>query len=736
MATGLANSNINRVRYAGLDFDTHSDDLRARLQVQFAAVYNDFATSALALMLMDLQAFGLDTLSFYLDRRASDTYLSTARTRGAVARLTRQLGYKMAPAVASSTDLLVAVKNAQVFPVPIPKRFQFKGPQGLVFECSEAVTIPALSLATVSVPVYEGQSVTDTFTSNGTPFQVFTLSRVIEGSFVVLGSVEVLVNGASWVESALLTFEKTDQFEVGYNDDPPTLRFGNGITGNIPTLSATVDVKYVISHGLAGIVNNDTIQDVVTTLVVMATSITLVVTNPTGSIGGDDPEDLNQAKARAPRRWNSREVAITRPDYEALAQTYADPLFGRVAVGQAIAVHSAAQDTALQSDLADIVGLAGAIAPVVNPATASLRTDLNLNLDDLAAMSPSLVDIAAKSSQVVVTDAPAALFSARSVKNSAQEVQYEASNTQVVVVQGKQAVDAVLTAATDQLTIATKDALKSYFDQINSQALSQGSAGATIESSATAGASALGTIIDTLSDIGVDLVTSGTLLNALDTLRLSVVGRIGVATPVATQMFVDLAVIDTAVLTTYDGVVARTESIYNHVDKFLAADCNANLVTVPILSKDGAGFYAPPSSGLVRSLQAFLDARKEVTQVVSVVSGAFFLIPAVLTIEVGVAPTFSEALTGAAVVAAMDGLLKSRAFGASLYHSDVVSTCLAVAGVSYVNVDILGYLNGVTLLTDLLDGSTPANLVINSNRVVTKGSVTVTTIPLTQTLTS
>jgi len=734
MAETLAATNINRVQYTGLDFDTHNDDLRSRMQVQFAADYNDFATSSLAIMLLDLVSFGLDTLSFYLDRRASDTYLQTARTRGAVARLTRQLGYKMSAAVSSSVDVNINTKVAQVFPVTIPKGFQLRGPFNLIFEVSEAVVISALSTAVVLVPCYEGSSNTDTFTSDGTSFQVFSLSRVPDGTFVVLGSVSLTVNGNPWTESPLLDFAQSDQYEVGYNDDPPTLRFGNGITGNIPPLGATIDVKYVTSHGLTGIVNKDTITDVVSPLVIMATPITLVINNPAGSIGGDDPEDLTKAKSQAPQVWKARNVAVVRTDYEAISNSYADPLFGRVSVAQAIAVHSAAQDTTLQTLLADIVAQAAAAQPIVNPQTASIRTSLNATLSDLAAMLPSLTSIATKMTQVVLTDTPTALFSARSTKNSAQEIEVEASTVQVTVISGKQAIDAVPTALGDGLTTITKAALKSYFDSINANALSIGSAATTIESAATATAATLGTISDTLDDIGIDLVTTGTLLNSIETLRQAIVVRIGVPTPIATLLFASLNIIDVAVEDTLEETTALTTGVYNHVDKFLASDCSANLVSVPILSKDGAGFYAAPSRGLIRSLQSYLDARKEVTQVVAVESGVFFLIPVVMTVDIGVLPTFGAVVTTAAVIAALDGLLKNRSFGSSLYRSDVVATCLAVPGVGYVNVTILGYQTGAVVLTDLQD--TEGNLIINNNRVITKGSVVVTAVALTRTLTS
>jgi len=325
----MALASVNRVRFVGFDFDTHVDDLRARLQVKFAAYYNDFALASLGMMLLDMIAYGLDSLSFYLDRRATEVYLTTARTRKGVARIARQLGYKMGGAVASSTDLTVSVVTAQSYTVSIPAGFQFEGPNDLIFEAGEAVEFsPAEQTAGTSklVPVYEGESVSETITSDGTANQVYELTRLPEGKNVASGSVEVSVDGVSFKEEDFLKFEETDQYEVGYNDDPPTVRFGDGTAGNIPATGASIVLSYVATSGKAGIVGKETIQAAVTPLVVGGDTVDLSINNVKGSSGGDDLESLDHAKSFAGRVFNSRRVAVTREDYDALAGSYADPV--------------------------------------------------------------------------------------------------------------------------------------------------------------------------------------------------------------------------------------------------------------------------------------------------------------------------------------------------------------------------------------------------------------------------
>lgn len=721
---------LNKVKYSGLDFDTHFDDLRARVQVNFAADYNDFALSSLGILLIDTQSFGLDSLSFYLDRRATDAYLETARTRAAVARLTRQLGYKMGPATASSVDLRVAVKVPQAFSIPVPKGFQFKGPNALIFETAEAYTFaPGSGPAdTVDIPAYEGETITETFTSNGTANQVLKLRRVPAGKFVTLGTVKVTVDGGGWVENEFLSFEETNQFEVGYNDDPATVRFGDGVAGNIPPSLATVKVQYVASRGVTGQVASGTILAVTNDLVVNFTTIQLSVTNPDGSVGGDDPETLDHAKAFAGKVFKSRKVAVTREDYEALAGSYADPLFGRVAVAQALSSRSAASDLELQNRIVSIQGAAEDPVPTVTAATSDASTRLDTITATMADLATALAAIAAvTTAQTTVLDT--AITSARAVKNKAQEILADVIDIATLVVDGKAAIDAINTVnTTNGLTVSVKASLKSYLDLISTEATTSiQPAASTMQGSADTEIANLGTVKDALASIGLDLVTSGTTLLTADTARAVVGAQIGASSTVD-GIRKDIADILSVVVLTATSISDDLTAINDHVDKLLAADCKANLVLVPILARNAAGFYAAPSTSLIHSLQDHLDARKEVTQTVQVTSGVRFLVQAVLVVRVGVLSGFSEAVTKKAAETVVDAVLRDRAFNSSLFVSEIFDAVSAVRGVDFVNVDILGHTSpptGATLLTSKLDAS--GNLVISKSEVITKGSVTINT---------
>lgn len=728
---------LNRVRYAGLDFDTIEDELRARLQVKFASSFNDFSVSSLGVVLLDVFSFGLDTLSFYLDRRATDTYLTTARTRRAVSLLTRQLGYKMHGAVAASVDLSVAAKQLYAFPVPIPKGFQFQTAAGVIFEAAQSVTIPASSTAAVTVPCYQGETVSESFVSDGTANQVFKLSRVPADAFIVEGSVEVYVNGAPFTESEFITFDATDQFEINYNDEPPSLRFGDGVAGNIPVKGGSISVSYVATLGAAGQTLSGGITKEVSPLVVMFQQISITATNLQNTVGGSDLEELEHAKAFAPKVFKSRRVAITRGDYEALAGSYVDPLFGRVAVAQAIAARSSAADIELQNLTAAITANLNAATVTITNAMAASSTGALARTDVIAAAVTALqADLSQLLTKLnaVNTNLTTTQSNSRTIKSQTGEIQadYTDAHTEILTAKNNvttlyNSINALTTAGTSQLTSGDKTTflglLNGYTNSFNKVDALLGlinglaaSAGAAADSTTTIAQTNQETI---LNEIGVSTGTSGSIVKDINTQLVAAVAQIGTAVFPYSALYLQLQNALSAANLNAASITADLVLIEDHVDKILAADCEANLVVVPILARDAAGYYAAPSNGLIRSVQAYLDGIKEVTQTVKVTSGAGYLVPAAIRVKLGVRIGVSEQIVSASAKTIVDSVLRDRAFGTSLYVSDLVEPLSALSGIAYVNVSILGHrpTGSLTIETGKVD--IDGNLIIEDSEVIT-----------------
>lgn len=730
-------SSLNRVRYAGLDFDTIEDEIRARLQVKFASSFNDFSVSSLGIVLLDYVSFGLDTLSFYLDRRATDMYLATARTRRSVALLTRQLGYKMYGAVSASVDVNIACKKAYPFPVPIPKGFKLKTDTNIIYEVAQGVTIPAGSTVAVSVPCYQGETVTETFTSDGSADQIFNLTRAPANHEISQGSVEVLVNGAAFSEVDLLEYGATDQFEIGYNDVPPTLRFGDSVSGNIPTKGATISVTYLATLGEDGTVISGAISKPVSALVVSFQSIDLLISNPLSAIGGSNVEDLSHAKAFAPKVYKSRRVAVTRSDYEALAGSYVDAAFGRVAVAQAVPARSSSSDAALQGYLSDLNSTVATASATIQAALSTADTGAIAEAEEaVTALANIQGDVTTLLTQLnsLSTDLSTMLTAARGVKNNSQEIRtnYTDAHTEALVaksnVNSLRAIVAGLTVAgstqvtaSDQATwLALLDGYTTSYSKIDAAmtlidtlALTAGNSGDQIASLVESNQSRLD------SNVGLDTTDPDNVIGDINTQLGVATTALGTTTAPYSGLYLQLQTMLVNADLNSTSVAESVAGISAHVDKIHSSDCQANAIIVPILARDSSGFYAAPSTGLVRSLQAYLDSIKDVTHSVHVTSGESALVPACIRVRLGIKLGIAEQVVTAAADAIVEGLLRDRSFGASLYTSDLVDRLITISGVSFVNVEIMGYRPSGSTVVLTSKNDSDGNLIIQDSEVIT-----------------
>lgn len=694
-------ANINRVRFAGKDFFTFVDDLIARIQLLFVTEFNDFVASGTGVMLIDMVAWACETLSFYLDRQATESYIQTARTRRAINRLARQVGYKMRAAVSASVDLEINLQQTYAFDVPIPVGFRFNGPNGTVWEAVESITFPAgegpLSPAR-TLACTEGYTREEVFASNGTKNQSFRLSPGT-GRFVADDSMVVHVDAALWAESPFISFDATDQYEVDYNTDPPLLRFGDTVAGNVPPTGAEIRASYISTSGLAGLVLADTITEVTNPLVVAFQTIPLTITNPLPSSGGDDRESIEEARRNAPLFFYARNAAVTRDDYVGLSQAFSDPTAGVVAVAQAFVAHSADDDLALQAYLNDIRGIVNTITSSITGYTATAQAAVDALEAAEASATTESGNIA-----TALTNIESEAGSARTSANAAHadviqvEAQVAAARAKVTAIGN--------TGAADDLTPASYTELLGYFTAADTET---GQAKGNINGTITKLDN-----IDSYVDDGQDAQTQ-------------LASDLAIISAQAVIIDAQLANIDAAITTGFeDSIRDILDLIFDHVDGFLADDCKANLVQVPILGRDVNGFYVAPSAALINALQTYLEGIKEVTQVPEVVSGEPWLVNAVIEGTIGVADGYVKPTVLSNVLKAIDDILRDREFGQNLYLNEIMSVAPdpltgigGVEGVSYGKLRITG---PVAFLDSLSQ-----NLVIDQNYIITKGSVTIAT---------
>lgn len=792
---------LSRVQYVGKDFDSFFDEILQEAETNFAPEANDFTESNLGTMLVDLVAFGLDTLSFYADLQANESFMSTAVLDDSVVKIARQLGYKVAGAVPASVELVLTIPTALSFNAPMEKGFQFKG-GGFVWETVQQVVLNAGG-TTVTFTVREGLTVEERFVSDGSKNQVFVLGQVPAGMVLAQGTEEVFVDNVGWESVTFLDYRNEKIVELQPRTVPPKVVFGDGTSGQIPPVGSEVRVRYFATSGVRGnAVASGAITLSVRPLVVGGQKIGFTVTNPSKPTGGSPGKDIEEVRRLAPEVFRAQDSAVTSRDIVALSESFSDPSFGSVSKAAAISVRDASLDSqltsilaALQSSidanmytaqiatlnaiastfagtertdmlasLATIEGLVDLIGPnfvtalaynddfqeAFNAIRREFGFDVNAQITTINGIAHSVLvnaeNVATQYRLGTGTASASDVFAGTLPLTSGQRVVpgsvsvrengtgSPGSGVQKATDNGGGAISGsgvtgTIDYFTGNITVTeTSDVWTlGEFVDIDYRTYSND------EADVLAATSAIQQIIATSkANLETEVIATETLVEELMTLLESMSTQVIDGIDIEVEKI--RAILNTlsetfkvdfidAVEDIENGTVAVNSNLatvksdmFDYVDAILSGDCTANVVQVAILTVDDGGFFASASQGLVNGLQAYLDARKEATVTISVVSGDEFLVPAVMGVKISVSNVLVIEDVRQAVLTAVDGLLKGRAFGEDLRLSDVYKTVVAVPGVKFAHVSFEGPIANI---------DSNGDLVVSDAYIVTKGTVTV-----------
>lgn len=288
----------------------------------------------LGVVLIEAFAYEGDVLSYYLDRLANESFLSTATQRSSVLSHAALLSYTPRSATAASAEVEFTVTAPSG--VTLPAGFQVSttpddGFEPLIFELQNDLVFPAAPGAQVlTATVVEGETVTDEIlgTSCGDLDATFTLSQtpVIADSVIIRVVERPDDPGQVWFPvNNLLDVAATDNafsYFLGDNDSY-TIRFGDDVSGRVPPRGAVIHARYRVGGGADGNVDAGTITDIIDPSDILlpsgGTIPVIDVTNPTDAAGGTDSESLESIRANVPKSLRTARRAVSLTDFEALA---------------------------------------------------------------------------------------------------------------------------------------------------------------------------------------------------------------------------------------------------------------------------------------------------------------------------------------------------------------------------------------------------------------------------------
>lgn len=323
------------IDYTNLGYDALRASMLALARERLPE-WTDQSANDLGVLLIELFAYACDVTLYYQTRIAGNLFPATADEPDALIQLLRLIGYELRPPATATATLRLAFDAAEPTPITIPASSQFfvSVPSGdqLIFETEREVVIQAgqltppdvrnLRYSLLPVSVVQGETVPNEAvgTSDGSANQTYKLGRAP----VVAGSIAVSVvepGGITrWSEVDTLAGSGPADRHFVVQRDPTgaaTIVFGDGTNGLIPppgTALAPVTIRatYRVGGGATGNVPANSL---------FRPSLPAIreATNPQAAAGGAAAEEIDRARAFAPRLFRTQERAVTVEDYTDLA---------------------------------------------------------------------------------------------------------------------------------------------------------------------------------------------------------------------------------------------------------------------------------------------------------------------------------------------------------------------------------------------------------------------------------
>jgi hypothetical protein len=311
----------NELNYANYDFDDAVDQLIARLQTNDAT--KDTYRSSTGEMLTELYAYVANLVLYYIERRAEETYLATAKNKSSVINIVRALNYTPKRKVSATGYLTFSINTPIAFNIFIPKYTECQTASGIKYVTFEDTVLLA-GQSSVTVAAIQGEKVLIEQTADGMASQEFKISS----DSVENTNLRFLVGGVEW--TLVTSFINSTATSLHYMlrtelDDTVTILAGDGVNGSMPASGSTINTIYIKSDGADG---NAYSAGVITTVNSILYDITgtvrsLTVTNSDTFLGGDDAEDIEEIRYEAPRVFKTGDRLVTKDDYIAVLENYA-----------------------------------------------------------------------------------------------------------------------------------------------------------------------------------------------------------------------------------------------------------------------------------------------------------------------------------------------------------------------------------------------------------------------------
>lgn len=284
----------------------------------------DLSDGNILVIILSMFAAIAETLHFYIDNVAQESFLSTARKYDSVVKLGRLVDYHPKAATAARVDVRLNRNGGSTGTiVTVPQGTEFQDTNGNTWLSTKPVTlgayvdhvmIPLIQHTPYTISKLIDLSITIPETIDGkTPVSVMISIGSIDGGLYEQGTLQLEIDGKPWTEVTSFAYsgENDKHFMVETSDDGiPYILFNSK---NIPTDGQITKASCYITQGSVGNISMNSITSVPSEISSKLDSAT--ISNPEVAGGGANYEDIQTLKQNIPLSIRTTGVAITKQDF-------------------------------------------------------------------------------------------------------------------------------------------------------------------------------------------------------------------------------------------------------------------------------------------------------------------------------------------------------------------------------------------------------------------------------------
>lgn len=279
---------------------------------------SDHSESNLMVIILDSFAGVAESLNYYIDNAARESFISTARRWSSAVKLSRLVDYRIKSYKEASVTLLIEFLDSDGNPyaltstADIPLNTNFYTDDGINFSNPLAYDDIPIGSTQAELSVLQGTFIVseNLGTLKGLKNEIIEIPGTFSETFHSL-----IIEGNLWSSRETLAFSgPEDQHYIIFisTSKKVYVKFGDGINGVIPPANVDAILSYLNTQGATGNVAKNTI---INTDFEIGEVNRIRVSNPLAASGGADIESLESLKRSIPISTRTRERAVSRQDY-------------------------------------------------------------------------------------------------------------------------------------------------------------------------------------------------------------------------------------------------------------------------------------------------------------------------------------------------------------------------------------------------------------------------------------